>query len=208
VAEGLAPAASTGPHNSVRHYIAGNSPKLLVPGIDFFRAFLKNWQEVGWPFQTSRSAARKICEAIDFDRARCVVEIGAGTGAVTRELLERLRPDAQLVVFEINSELCKHLRTIADSRLVVYNASGFELSRIWDGKADYVVSEVPIAMLSEASLRNFYDGIKRVLRDGGSCIQLQLSLLSYQKLKQLFSKVHVGVSLMNYVPVFIYQCRG
>lgn len=190
------------------HRTTTNATKVPVPGIDFFRAFLNNWQEVGWPFQTSRSAARKICDAIDFKKARCVVEIGAGTGTVTREILECLRPDAQLVVFEINAELCKHLETIADPRLVVYNASGFELSERWDGKADYVVSEVPIAMLSEASLYKFYEGIKRVLYEGGSCIQLQLSLLSYQKLKQVFSKVNVDVALKNYLPLFIYQCRS
>src|SRR6186713_294754 len=109
--------------------------KARMPNIDFLRAFLTNWKEVGWPLQTSRIAARKVCDAIDFEKAGRVIEIGAGTGNVTRELLKYLRPDAQLVVFEINTDLCRHLWTIDDARLVVYNASGFEIAELVTGKA-------------------------------------------------------------------------
>jgi len=66
---------------------------MTMAGVDFFRAFLKNWKEVGWPFQTSRIATRKICSTIDFQNARRVVEIGGGTGALTRELLKELSDD-------------------------------------------------------------------------------------------------------------------
>jgi phosphatidylethanolamine/phosphatidyl-N-methylethanolamine N-methyltransferase len=179
-----------------------------MPGVDFFRAFLKNWREVGWPFQTSRIATRKICDAIDFGRARRVVEIGAGTGNVTRELLKCLSADAQLTVFEINHDLCRHLRAIDDPRLTVYNVSGFEIPQLLTEKADYVISEVPIATLSDESLDRFYRGVKAILRDSGYCIQVQLSLMSYQKLKRLFSSVTVAFTLMNSLPMFIYRCRA
>jgi phospholipid N-methyltransferase len=179
-----------------------------VPGIDFFRAFLKNWREVGWPFQTSRIATRKICDAIDFGTARRVVEIGAGTGNVTRELLKCLRADAHLTVFEINHDLCRHLRSIEDPRLTVYNASGFEIPGLLTEKADYVISEVPIATLSDEALNQFYRVVKGILRESGYCIQVQLSLLSYQKLKRLFGSVTVAFTLMNSLPLFIYRCRA
>jgi phosphatidylethanolamine/phosphatidyl-N-methylethanolamine N-methyltransferase len=174
----------------------------------FLRAFLKNWKQVGWPLQTSRSAARKICDAIDFHKARRVIEIGAGTGNVTRELLKCLRADAQLIVFEIDRDLCQHLRAIDDRRLVVYNASGFQAPELLTEKADYVISEVPIAVLSNTSLNRFYDGVKVVLHENGYCIQVQLSLLSYQKLKRVFRTVTVAFTLMNSLPMFIYRCRG
>src|SRR5262245_19306375 len=107
------------------------SPKTsTTPGADFFRAFLKNWKEVGWPLQTSRDAAKKICHAINFQQARRVIEIGAGTGNITREVLKRLAPDGELIVFEVNSELCRYIRGIDDRRLVVYNASAFDMSEM------------------------------------------------------------------------------
>jgi len=179
----------------------------FVAGVDFFRAFLKNWKEVGWPLQTSQTATRKICSTIDFHHARHLVEIGAGAGALTRELLKGLSADGRLIVFEINEGLCRHLRRIEDSRLTVYNASGFHVSEILDEKADVVISGVPIATLSDALLERFYWGVQQVLGDGGCCIQLQLSLLSYPKLKRLFRNVEIAVSVMNTAPLFIYRCK-
>jgi phospholipid N-methyltransferase len=173
----------------------------------FFRAFLRNWKEVGSPFQTSRQSARKICDAIDFDNARRIVEIGSGAGSVTKEILRFLHPDAELIVFEINPELCRCLEAIEDPRLVVYNESGFRMSDFLNGKVDYVISEIPIATLSKRSLENYYQGIRAILSDRGSCIQVQLSLISYPRLKRFFKTVNVAFTLFNAPPMFIYCCR-
>jgi phospholipid N-methyltransferase len=173
----------------------------------FFSSFLKNWKEVGCPVQTSRHGARKICDAIDFSTARRIVEVGSGAGSITKEILKSLRPDAQLIVFEINRDLCDCLNRIGDRRLVVHNTSGFEMANVMREKADYVISEIPIATLSQASLRGYYDTIKSVLHEQGACIQLQLSLLSYPRIKRFFKTVNVGVTLLNPPPLFIYLCR-
>jgi phospholipid N-methyltransferase len=179
-----------------------------MQSIDFFRAFLKNWREVGWPLQTSQAVAKKICDAIDFQNAQRIIEVGAGIGNVTIEILKCLRPDAELIVFEINPDLCRHLRAIPDNRLIVYNVSGFEMPKLLSRKADYVVSAIPIATLSSAAFDDFYRGVKDVLRDGGSCIQLQLSPWSYHKLRRLFGEVTLAFTLLNPPPMFIYLCKN
>jgi phospholipid N-methyltransferase len=173
----------------------------------FFRAFLNNWKEVGSPLQSSRRAAQKICGAVDFRTARRVIEIGAGLGNVTKEILKRLAPDAQLIVFEINRDLSRHLQRIDDPRLVIHNRSGFDMAAVLKGKVDYVISEIPIATLSPASLQIFYRGIKRVLHKSGSCIQIQLSLFSYRKVRRFFKHVKVFFAFANLPPLFIYHCR-
>jgi len=179
-----------------------------TPGADFFRAFLKNWKEVGWPLQTSRDATKKICDAINFQQARRIVEIGAGTGNVTREVLKYLAPDGELIVFEVNSELCRYLGDIDDRRLVVHNASAIDMADVVSEKADYIVSALPIATLSNASFVRFYQNVKAVLKDDGHYIQLQLSLFSYPRLRQLFHTVDVAICLRNFLPLFIYSCKG
>lgn len=179
-----------------------------MQSIDFFRAFLKNWREVGWPLQTSQAVAAKICEIIDFKTAQRIIEVGPGAGNLTLEILKCMRPDAELIVFEINPELCQHLRAIPDNRLVVYNVSGFEMPKLLSRRADYVVSAIPIATLSPHAFDRFYQSVNDVLRDGGSCIQLQLSLWSYLRLKRLFEKVTVAVTLLNPPPMFIYLCKN
>jgi phospholipid N-methyltransferase len=163
---------------------------------------------VGWPLQTSRDATKRICDAINFQQARRIIEIGAGTGNVTREVLKRLAPDGELIVFEVNSELCRYLRGIEDPRIVVYNASAFDMSEVVSEKADYILSALPIATLSNNSFARFYERIKAVLKDDGHYIQLQLSLFSYPSLRQLFHTVDVAVCLRNFIPLFIYSCKG
>ena len=173
----------------------------------FLSAFLKNWKQVGSPCQTSQRGARKICESIDFSTARRIVEVGSGAGSITKEILKSLRPDAQLIVFEINRDLCRYLKRIEDHRLVVYNISGFDIANVLREKADYVISAIPIATLSNASLSSYFRGIKAVLHEKGACIQVQLSLLSYPRVKRFFKTVDVGFTLLNPPPLFIYSCR-
>jgi len=176
-----------------------------MDSIIFLRAFLKNWREVGSPFQTSNHAARKVCDFIDFQKAKTIVEIGPGLGNLTRELLKRLAPDSRLILFEINEDLCAHLR-VEDPRVAVFNRSGFDIDSVLDKEADCVISEIPIATMSPSALAGFYSAVKRVLRAGGSCIQLQLSLISHRELKRLFRDVEVFFTFLNVPPIFIYRC--
>ena len=70
-------------------------------------------------FPSSRYLANALTKPIDFRRARTVVELGPGTGAVTNEILKRMRPDAKLFAVDINETFIDHLRsTCQDPRLV------------------------------------------------------------------------------------------
>src|SRR4030095_2148002 len=173
----------------------------------FLSAFLRNWKQVGCPVQTSRHGAKKICDALDFSTARRIVEVGSGAGSITKEILKYLRPDAELIVFEVNRDLCRCLSVIDDRRLTVHNVSGFEMAKVLEEKADYVISAIPIATLSNASLSGYYQGIKAVLHERGACIQVQLSMLSYRRMKRFFKTVRVAFTLLNPPPLFIYYCR-
>src|ERR1700677_3351154 len=68
---------------------------------------------------SSKHLASALMRPIDFDRARVIVELGVGTGAVTLELLQRMRPDARLYALDINARFIEFVReTIPDPRLV------------------------------------------------------------------------------------------
>lgn len=173
----------------------------------FLKGFLKNWREVGSPVPSSRHVAKRICQFIDFDRARTVVEIGAGTGVITHEILNSLQPDGRLIVFEVNEEFCNRLRSIGDSRLTVHNVSAFHMHSVLIEKADYLVSGIPIATLAKTEFSRLCSSINEVLHTNGVFIQLQLSLVSYGKLKQFFREVNIGFTFRNTPPAFLYCCR-
>jgi phospholipid N-methyltransferase len=174
----------------------------------FLKGFLKNWREVGSPVPSSRHLARKICGLIDFERAHNVVEIGAGTGVITHELLQSLRPQASLDIFEVNSEFCDRLKTIGDTRLTVHNVSALQMPGVLVEKADYVVSGIPLATLSRSEFKRLCESVNAILRPGGVFIQLQLSLVSYGRLRRFFREVNVRFTFRNTPPAFMYSCRS
>ena len=145
---------------------------------------------------------------MDFSRARVCVEVGAGTGAITREILNSLQSNARLIVFEVNKDFCDELRSANDPRLTVHNVSAFQMQAVLLEKADYVVSGIPIAMLSKPEFSRLYSQVRGVLHPGGVFIQVQLAPFSYGRLKRCFKDVKVGFTWRNTPPAFMYSCRG
>ncbi len=97
----------------------------LTDPLRFFAAFLANPRQVGAVLPTSRTAVRGMLDLADVPGADLVVELGAGTGVQTGEILARLRPDARLVAVEIDPKLSALLakRYAGDDRLQVVTDS-------------------------------------------------------------------------------------
>lgn len=80
-----------------------------------YRLFWSEWRrrfvETGAIMPSSRVLARTIIGPLNERRpgAIRVLEVGAGTGVFTREILGRLRGGDALDVFEINPHFCAHL---------------------------------------------------------------------------------------------------
>jgi phosphatidylethanolamine/phosphatidyl-N-methylethanolamine N-methyltransferase len=69
--------------------------------VQFFRGRQKDKKRVGAVMPTSIHAARRMASVINPGSGRPILELGAGTGAITRAILERgVRPH-QLVSVDI-----------------------------------------------------------------------------------------------------------
>src|SRR5579885_1968630 len=60
------------------------------------RKFAQHGTSIASFVPSSRFLARMTCKGIDYDAARCIVELGAGTGPITQELV---RPGLPLPSF-------------------------------------------------------------------------------------------------------------
>ncbi len=76
----------------------------------FFARWLKAPQRIGAVAPSSRFLARAMATQVDLRRPEPVIELGGGTGSVTKALLEAGLPIDRLVVVERDVRLYKMLR--------------------------------------------------------------------------------------------------
>jgi len=164
---------------------------------------------VGAVLPTSRRTVRETLDLADLSSARLVVELGAGTGVYTRELLARLSSDARLIAFEVDLGLAARLAgDLADPRLEVVAESAETLeSHAGAGAIDAIVSALPFTSLAPAVRRRVLDASSRALSPSGVMLVLQYSPLMRPELERTFGSVERRISPMNIPPAFVFRCR-
>jgi SAM-dependent methyltransferase len=110
--------------------------------------------------------ARDLARRIPVSERVRVLEIAAGTGIVTRRILDRLPPSARLVVTDLNSAMLDHARGAlpADPRLE-WKAADAQQLPFADGSFDVVVMQFGIMFVPDKPLA--MREAKRVLAPGG-----------------------------------------
>lgn len=178
--------------------------------IRFFRSFLANPRQVGAILPTSRRAVRDMLDMADFARARCVVELGAGTGVYTEEIVARLHPDARFLAFEVDPDLVSTLDgRFEDPRVRIINDSAENVGNYLDGaRVDVIVSGLPFTSLPEPVKRNIFEQIKRVLAPEGVMVAIQYSTMVQRDLSRIFASVRRRMSPLNVPPAFLFRCSA
>jgi len=78
--------------------------------IQFFQAFLKNPTKVGSITPSSPELAQKMVEGIEPTADNIVLELGVGTGAITRALRQKVADGNSYLGIEIDQKLINSLR--------------------------------------------------------------------------------------------------
>src|SRR5436189_6241414 len=76
----------------------------------FLGKFLKHGTAIASLAPSSPWLSRTTVRNIDWTRARVVVELGAGTGPITKVLAEKAQPDCKVVVLERDPDFSRLLR--------------------------------------------------------------------------------------------------
>ena len=174
----------------------------------FLRAFVAHPRQVGAVLPTSRAAVRDMLDMADVPGAGLVVELGAGTGSQTAEVLARMGPEARLVALEIDPRLAELLgERFDDPRLQVVCDSAENLHDHLGGKkADVVVCALPFTSLEPPLRRRILEELPRVLAPRGVAVVIQYSPLIQSELRRLFRSVKRRISPLNVPPAFLFAC--
>src|SRR5215218_2185387 len=143
----------------------------------FLRSFLDGPRRVGAVLPTSRRTVRATLDMAPVEQARCVVELGAGTGPYTRELVRRLGPESRLLAFELDPALAGRLAAeVTDPRVEVITDSAANLRAHLDGeRPEVIVSGLPFTSLPGPVRQEILDAARDALADGGVLLVLQYS---------------------------------
>ena len=180
----------------------------LADRLRFLRAFAANPRQVGAILPTSRLAVRDMLDMGDVHGASLVVELGAGTGSQTGEILARMGPDARLVALEIDPRLAKLLaERFDDPRLQVVCDSAENLpDHLGEERADVLVCALPFTSLEPGLRRRILESMPGALGPGGVALVIQYSPLIQSELRRLFRSVQRRISLWNVPPAFLFAC--
>ncbi|MEM6160515.1 methyltransferase domain-containing protein [Erwinia sp. P6884] len=169
----------------------------------YLQEFLIDPRKTGTIAPSSMSLCRTMTEAIDWTSCANVAELGAGDGVLTRHLLRKMRPDAQLLAFETNPRFLPRLLAINDQRLQISSASAETLN----GEYDAIFSGLPLLSLPEPVRHRILARAAARLRPQGIFIQFQYTALSESLLSGYFSWERSRV-FCNLPPAWVYRCRS
>lgn len=181
---------------------------LAQPGL-FLRRWLANPAAVGSPTPSVPQVGRIMARGVNRAKDRAVVEIGAGTGAVTAELLAAGIAKDRLFVIEIDHDMCVALR----ERFPDVNVIEGDCARLadllpaeWRGKVATVVSGIPMTIVPAGIRRRMIDSIFDVLVPGGNMLQLTFSWFSPLPRQELALKgAFFGRTWRNVPPASVWN---
>lgn len=178
-------------------------------GNSFIVQFFKKWRQVGAILPSSIFLVEDMLEEVDWKTSKLVVELGAGSGSFTKQILKRMRTDAKLIVFEIDPVFIDKLKNIKDPRMTLVGDSAVNISAYLDGqKSEAIISGIPLSNLDTQTKSEIILSSKNNLSDKGVFLQFQYLPESYSFLKDYFNDVKIRFTLLNTPPAFFYICRN
>jgi phospholipid N-methyltransferase len=177
---------------------------------------------------SSRYLTRAMLAPLPLEAARCVVEFGPGTGAMTRPVLELLPPDATLLAFEVNPRFCDYLKTsLPDPRLVVVCGSAErlpdELAARGLGRVDAALSSLGLTTMENGLRSRILQRLVDSMSPHSVFTQFQYlhGLLAYIQtnnghlerftalgfLQRFFREVNTELILLNVPPAIVLTAR-
>ena len=152
---------------------------------DFFRECRRHFRTTGSILPSSRFLARALVSQLKLPRlSGRILEVGPGTGSVTKEIIRHLQPEDELDAVEINSQFVRLLRSRLDrewlkrsqrKQVRVIHSAVEKLPG--QGLYDYIVSGLPLNNFPVGLVREIFRAYTRLLKPGGKLSYYEYSLI-------------------------------
>ena len=177
-----------------------------------FTKFLKDGTKIASFSPSSPYLARAMIRGIDFNQAKVIVELGAGTGPITNELTKVVQPGTKLIVIERDVDFAQRLRERFPTVDVIQgDAAKVEelLAERGIDKVDHFISGLPLPSFPKTLRDEVIASCMKHLAPEGTFRQLTVMPWVYYGLyKKYFSEVKFKFVARNLPPSGVYICRG
>ncbi len=187
--------------------------KRSVRSVDFFRGFIRSPEQVGSVIPSSRFMERRITAMSELAEARCVVELGPGTGGTTKAILAAMPADGRLLTIELDPQFSAILEEIGDPRLISHIGSAADLGQILSAhglpQAYAVISGIPFSTMPRPVAESIIEAVRDNLAPAGRFLAYQFRGHVARISEPLLGKPEqVELELLNVPPMRFYLWRN
>ena len=184
----------------------------------FLGHFITSPQKTGAVLPSSSSLARIMADDMGLEKAKLVVDVGAGTGVFTGETLKRVRPGTKVIAIEINPHFARIIRrkyprvtVISDS--VEHLAK--HLRKAGHRHADAILCGLPWSHFPDSLQKSLLNAMYDSLKPGGKFASFAYihsawwpSARRFKRLlKTRFRKTSRSrIAWLNVPPAFVHRC--
>lgn len=181
-----------------------------------FARFLCHPGRVGAFCASSRALAVEVSR---FTGGSSVVELGPGTGAITRQIISQLPEETKFLAVELDCDMAEHLRAAFPRAIIACGCASNLPEMLAENQmkpADVIVSGLPWAIFPEKLQDEILDGVIAGMAPGGyfstfayiQGVMLPAGIRFRRRLESLFSEVETSpIIWRNLPPAFVYHCR-
>ncbi len=179
----------------------------------FLGKFLRHGTRIASIVPSSVWLARAVTSNINWLSARVIVELGAGTGPITEEILRHAPTECRVIAIERDADFVALLRKRFESatNLEIIHGDALSLASLLTERAidsvDYIVSGLPVPSFSKSDQQALFTVIGSILRTRGSFNQITEFPLVYKKVyTRFFHDVRFVFEPRNIPPAGAYLC--
>ena len=184
--------------------------------LPYFRGWLRDPVGVGLPFPSSGATARRLAQAAfgaAIPGAGPILELGAGTGAVTQALVENRSWTERVVAVERDAELCRALERRFPGLQVLRGDAldvGTVLRDAGLSSVSAVVSGLPMRAIPAGAAGRCYAAAFAAMPAGGAIIQYTYGFrppVDPKRTRLALEATFVGREWRNFPPMGIWRYR-
>jgi phosphatidylethanolamine/phosphatidyl-N-methylethanolamine N-methyltransferase len=181
----------------------------------FLSKFLTQGTRIASVAPSSRWLSATTVRNIDWNAARTLVELGAGTGPITRVLARHATPACRVFVIERDPDFVRLLRQRFGERpnFEIIEGDVRDLTSLLAGRGvdrvDHVISGLPVPSFPRELQQTFFRAVGAVLSSDGTYNQItEIPWVYWRFYRKHFRDVQFQFEPRNLPPAGAYFCSG